>query len=155
MVCVLETGWNRLCRWHTIVLTTAAAGFLSLCRPEVHHQKPSFTLCGATESLISIPAQLPSSLAFTSGSQEPHYTYCSPGFLFELGYPQHFPAQHPLILFPPSPEGHSHHLAAPGMLCQLHLQPWYLTCQHWHSQRALARALPFSQCSGALESSFS
>lgn len=107
------------------------------------------------EPLISIPAQLPSSLAFISGSQELHDAYRSPGFLFELGCPQHFPARRPLIWFPPSPEGRSHCPAAPGMLCQLHLPPCRHNFQHWRPQGALARALLVSHCPGAPESCFS
>ena len=141
----LETAWSGLCQWHTMASASAAAGFLDLRRPRVHHRRPSSTLRGAGGPLISIPAQLPSFLAFISGSQESHDAYRSPGFLFELGRPQHFPARRPLIWFPPSPEGRSHRPAAPGTLCQPHLPPWHLGFQHRRPRGALARALPASR----------
>lgn len=124
---VLETAWSWLCQWHTMALTSAAAGFLDLCIPRVHHRRPSSTLRREGGPLISIPAQLPSSLSFISGSQESQDTYRSPDFLFELGHPQHFPARRPLIWLPPSPEGRSHSPAAPGTLPAVPatLAPWF------------------------------
>lgn len=151
----LETGWSGLCQWHTMASTSAAASFLDFCRPRVHRRRPSSILCGAGGALISIPSQLPSSLAFISGSQESHDGYRGPGFLFELGRPQHFPARRPLIWFPPSPEGHSHHPAALGMLCQPHLPLWHHGFQHRRLWGDLARDLLASQHPGAPESCFS
>lgn len=96
--------------------TTAAASFLGMHRQRVHRWRPFPTLCGVRGSLISIPAHVPSSLAFISGSQELDDACHSPGFLFKLVCPQHFPVRHSLIWFPHSPEGHSHHSAVPGTL---------------------------------------
>lgn len=104
--------------------------------------------------LITILAQRASSLAFSSGSEEPHDACCSPSFLFEIGRPSVFlcgpcdlvPTFSRRLLPPPS---------CLGTPCQLHLPPCHRGFQRQCLQKALEGALPVSCCPRTLESPFS